>query len=166
MLRVMSKLFLNDIHNSIVFVPISAFTVAPVNTGPATAQGGEFVFQAKPLKFLEFTGNYTYLHAILDATNKQLPGRPRHLANAKLELSWKYGGVFTELQYIDKLPIDFSNTKFINHCALVNVGGTFKWKDHYFFNVIGRNVGNVQTVDSVGFPLPRAQVYLSFGYKS
>jgi hypothetical protein len=41
-----------------------------------------------------------------------------------------------------------------------------KWKDHYFVTLQGKNVGNVQTFDAVGFPLPRASVYLSFGYKT
>ncbi|MFO1464157.1 MAG: TonB-dependent receptor [bacterium] len=158
--------FRNQIDNSIVFVPISAFTIAPLNTGPATAQGLEATLKLTPLKFLEFTGNYTYLHAQLDGTGKQLPGRPRHLANAKLEFSWKYGSVFGSVQYIDKLPIDFTNTKFLSQRTLVDVGGTFKWKDRYFLTLQGKNVGNVQTFDSVGFPLPRASVYLSFGYKT
>ncbi|HCU23913.1 MAG TPA: hypothetical protein DF383_02760, partial [Deltaproteobacteria bacterium] len=157
--------FRNAIDNSIVFVPISAFTIAPVNTGPATSQGLEASLKIKPLHFLELSGNYTLLLAELNGSSKQLPGRPRHLANARLDLNWKYGGVFASLQYIDQLPIDFSNTKFISQSALVDVGGTFKWK-RYFLTVQGKNVGNVQTFDSVGFPLPRASVYFSFGYKT
>ncbi|HKY64356.1 MAG TPA: TonB-dependent receptor [bacterium] len=158
--------FRNAIDNSIVFVPISVFTIAPLNTGPATAQGLEASLALKPLSFLEITGNYTFLDAELNGSGNQLPGRPRHLANGRVEFSWKYGGFFAEVQYIDKLPIDFSNTRFIVGKALVDVGGTFKWKDHYFLTVQGKNVGNVQTLDSVGFPLPRASVYLSFGYKN
>lgn len=158
--------FRNDIDNSIVFVPISAFTIAPLNTGPATAQGLEASISLKPVHFLELTGNYTFLDATLNGSGNQLPGRPRHLANGRAEFSWKYGGVFAQVQYIDKLPIDFSNTRFIVGKTLVDVGGTLKWKDHYFVTVQGKNVGNVQTLDSVGFPLPRASVYLSFGYKN
>lgn len=158
--------FRNAIHNSIVFVPISAFTIAPVNTGPVTAQGLEASFNLKPVRFMELGGNYTFLSANLDGSGKQLPGRPRHLANGRVEFSWKYGSVFGQVQYIDRLPIDFANTVFISGAALVDVGGTFKWKDHYFVTLQGKNVGNVQTLDSVGFPLPRAQVYFSFGYKS
>ena len=158
--------FRNDIDNSIVFVPISVFTIAPLNTGPVTAQGLEASLTLKPLRFLELSGNYTFLDAKLNGSGNQLPGRPRHLANGRAEFSWKYGGVFAQLQYIDKLPIDFSNTRFIVGKALVDVGGTLKWKDHYFLTLQGKNVGNVQTLDSVGFPLPRASVYLSFGYKN
>jgi len=158
--------FLNVIDNSIVFVPISAFTIAPVNTGPATAQGLEASFGYYPLRWLELTGNYTYLNAVLDVSGNQLPGRPRHLANGRIEFNWKYGSLFSQVQYIDRLPINFANTLFLTQRAIVDVGGTFKWKDHDFVTLQGKNIGNVQTFDAVGFPLPRAQVYLSFGYKS
>ncbi len=158
--------FRNDIQNSIVFVPISAFTIAPLNTGPVTSQGLEASFALKPLRFLEITGNYTLLLAQLENSGKQLPGRPKHLANGRVEMTWKYGSIFGQVQYIDKLPINFANTVFITGAALVDVGGTVKWRDHYFFTLQGKNVGNVQTSDSLGFPLPRAQVYFSFGYKS
>ncbi len=164
--RIELSYFRNQIYNSIGFVPISAFTIAPVNTGPATAQGLEASFACYPARFVEITGNYTFLNAVLDANGNQLPGRARHLANARVEFNWKYATLFSQVQYIDRLPIDFANTKFLNQRALVDVGGTFKWKNRYFVTVQGKNVGNVQAFDAVGFPLPRAQVYFSFGIKT
>lgn len=158
--------FHNAIQDSIVFVPISAFTIAPVNTGPATAQGLEASLTLKPLHFWEITGNYTFLSAHLNGSGHQLPGRPSQLANGHMEFSWKYGSVFGEVQYQDQMPLDFTETKFVPGRAIFNVGGTFKWKSKYFVTLQGKNLGNVQTFDSVGFPLPRAQVYFSFGYKS
>jgi outer membrane cobalamin receptor len=158
--------FYNAIDNSIVFVPISAFTIAPLNTGPVTAQGLEASLTLKPVSFFELSGNYTLLIAKLNGTDTQLPGRPRHLANGVAQFSWKHGSFFGRVQYLDGLPIDFANTKFIRGRALVDVGGTVQWKNHYFITVEGKNVGNVQTLDSVGFPLPRAAVYATFGYKS
>lgn len=158
--------FRNAIENSIVFVPISAFTIAPLNTGPVTAQGMEASLQIKPHPWITLSGNYTLTLARLNNTDTQLPGRPRHLANGEFRLDWKYAAFFARVQYIDNLPLDFPNTKFIRARALVDVGATFKWKNNWFVTVEGKNVGNVQTLDSLGFPLPRAQVYASVGYKS
>lgn len=158
--------FRNLIDNSIVFVPISAFTIAPVNSGPVTAQGFEGTVKLYPVRFLELTGNYTFLDAVVDASGNQLPGRPRHMANGRIEFNWKYGSLFSQVQYIDRLFLDFSNTRFLSQRAIVDVGGTFKWKEKYFVTLQGKNIGNVQAFDSVGYPLPRAQVYFSFGYKS
>ena len=158
--------FRNAIDNSIVFVPISAFTIAPINTGPATSQGMEANIVFTPHDLITLTGNYTFVHAILAGTGKQLPGRPRHLANAKLALNLKSWTLYGRVNYLDHLPIDFSNTKFIQGRALVDVGVTYRWNTRFFVTLEGRNVGNVQTLDSVGFPLPRAQIYASLGYRS
>ncbi len=158
--------FRNAIDDSILFVPISAYTLAPVNTGAVTAQGLEFSATVKPIKQLELSGNYTFLNAKFNGSDKQLPGRSRHLANGKIEWKKTQGSLFAKLQYIDHLPIDFPNTKTIRKRALVDIGGTIKLKEHYFLSAEVKNLGNVQTLDSVGFPLPRASVYLSFGYKS
>jgi len=158
--------FRNAIDNSIIFVPISAFTIAPLNTGPVTSQGVEATISLRPVKFMTLTGNYTYLNARFNISNNQLPGRPRHLGNAQVQFDFKRFSIFGRLQYIDKLPIDFANTKFIRQRALVDVGATYHLKNQFFVTLEGKNVGNVQAFDSVGFPLPRAQIYASFGYKS
>lgn len=158
--------FRNDIENSIVFVPISAFTIAPINTGPATSQGLEANLILRPHSLVTLSGNYTFNRARLDGSGNQLPGRPRHLANAKLALNLKSWTLYSRLNYLDQLPIDFTNTKFIQGRAIVDVGATYRWKQRFFVTLEGRNVGNVQTLDSVGFPLPRAQIYASFGYRS
>ncbi len=158
--------FRNAIKNSIVFVPISAFTIAPINTGPATSQGVEASLILKPHAMVTLTGNYTFVHATLNGSGNQLPGRPRHLANGQLDLNLKSWTLFGRVNYLDQLPIDFSNTKFIGARALVDVGATYRWQQRFFVTLEGRNVGNVQTIDSLGFPLPRAQIYASFGYRS
>jgi outer membrane cobalamin receptor len=158
--------FRNDIDNSIVFVPISAFTIEPLNTGPATSQGVEVSMQMNPWEFLQIDGNYTFLSAHFDGTDKQLPGRPQHLANAGLRLKFQPFTFFTRMQFASALPIDFANTRFITARTVVDVGGTYQWRNNFFVTLEGKNVGNVQYQDAVGFPLPRAQIYASIGYKS
>lgn len=158
--------FRNDIDNSIVFVPISAFTIEPLNTGPATAQGMEASLQLEPWEFLEIDGNYTFVSAHFNGTGRQLPGRPRHLANAGVRLKFDPFILFARMQFTSNLPIDFANTRFIPARTIVDVGGTYQWHNHFYVTLEGKNVGNVQTQDSLGFPLPRAQIYASLGYKS
>lgn len=158
--------FRNDIDNSIIFVPVSVFTIAPLNTEAVLAQGLEFSLLLKPLDFLEISGNYTFLNAEFKGTNRQLPGRPRHLANAQIRLYNDLGSVFTRMQYIDALAIDFPNTRWIRSRALVDVGASVYFKKNYFFSLEAKNIGNVQTSDSVGFPLPKLSVFATLGYKS
>jgi outer membrane receptor protein involved in Fe transport len=158
--------FRNQIDNSIIFVPISVFTIAPENTGPVTSQGLEASMILQPVSFMTLTGNYTFLDAVLNQSGNQLPGRPRHLANGEVQFNFKGWSIFGRIQYIDQLPIDFANTRFIRQRAIVDVGATYNFLKKFYVTVEGKNIGNVQTFDSVGFPLPRAQVYGSFGYKS
>ena len=43
----------------------------------------------------------------------------------------KYKPQHARLQYIDRLPVDFPNTKTIRRRALVDVGGTLKLNERY-----------------------------------
>ena len=158
--------FHNNIDNSIVFVPISAFTVEPLNTGPATTQGLEVSMQMNPWDFLQLDGNYTFLSAHFNQTHKQLPNRPQSLANAGIQLKFQPFILFARMQFTSDLPIDFTNTRFIKARTIVDVGATYQWRNKFYVTLEGKNVGNVQTQDALGFPLPRAQIYASFGYKS
>lgn len=158
--------FRQEIEDSIVFVPISAFTIAPVNTGRATTQGVEVAVYWQPTLWFNLRGNYTFIDAKLQATNNPLPGRPRHLANAKVEFKNDFFTFFSRVNFTHDLPIGFDGIRFIKQKLIFDAGVIFKIKKHYFLTLEGKNLGNVQTLDSVGFPLPRAQFYASFGYKA
>jgi len=157
--------FLNRIDNSIIFVPISAFTIAPVNTRRVNAQGFEFSTVLTPWRHLDVEGNYTFLSARLENSGNQLPGRPRHMANLKLTLKNSWGSLYGLFQYVDDLPIDFQNTTFIKRQAQIDLGLSFKVKKHYYFAADFKNVTNIQPLDSRGFPLPRFSALRSFGVR-
>ncbi len=157
--------FLNRIDNSIIFVPISAFTIAPVNTNRVSAQGAEVAFTFTPWEHLDITGNYTYLHAILAGTGQQLPGRPRQKANLTLTLKNKWGSLYGTLQFIDDLPINFQGTTFLKKRAQVNVGANLDFLEYWHFAIEVRDVNNIQMLDTVGFPLPRLSAFASLGVR-
>jgi len=157
--------FLNEIQNSIIFVPISAFTIAPVNTNQVRAQGAELAFTLEPWEHLNLTGNYTYLHAVLSGTGQQLPGRPKQKANVTLTLKNKWGALYSTLQFIDDLPINFQGTTFLKKRAQLNVGGSLDFLDYWHFALEVRDVNNIQMLDTVGFPLPRLSVFASLGVR-
>ncbi|MFO1518197.1 MAG: TonB-dependent receptor [bacterium] len=157
--------FLNRIDNSIIFVPISAFTIAPLNTRRVNAQGIEVSTSLSPWSHLDIDGNYTLLLAHLVGTSDQLPGRPRHKANLKLTLKNNWGSVWASLQYIDRLPIDFANTTFIKSRAQVDIGGSLRLFKNYYFALEVKDVTNTQILDARGFPLPRLSVLGSLGVR-
>ncbi len=157
--------FLNEINNSIIFVPISAFTIAPVNTNEVRAQGAELAFTFTPWEHLDITGNYTYLHATLQSTGQQLPGRPKQKANVTLTLKNKWGSIYGTLQFIDDLPINFSGTTFLKKRAQVNVGGSLNFLEYWHFAIEVKDINNIQMLDAVGFPLPRLSAFASLGVR-
>ncbi len=157
--------FYNHIENSIIYVPISAFTIAPVNTNQVNAQGAEIALTYTPWEHLDLTGNYTYLHAALSSTGQQLPGRPKQKANVTLTLKNKWGSVYATLQYIDDLPINFAGTTFLKQRAQINVGGTLDFLQYWHFALEVKDVNNIQMLDTVGFPLPRLSAFASLGVR-
>ncbi len=159
--------FVHDIQNSILFVPISAFTIAPVNTNDVLAHGLEAEVIAKPWQWMELRGSYTWLHSEFSGSNNQLPGRPKHKINMGIELKHPYGKVFVNGEYLDRLPIDFANTTFIDHRFLLDAGATFEFrkKKNCFLTLQGKNLTNVSTLDARGFPLPGISFFVTLGYK-
>jgi vitamin B12 transporter len=157
--------FLNRIDNSIIFVPISAFTIAPINTRRANTQGVEVSTSITPWSHLEIDGNYTLLLSHLVDSGNQLPGRPKHKANLKVTLKNSWGSVYSTLQFIDDLPIDFQNTTFLKRRTQLDVGVTLKFLKHYYLAMEVKDVTNIQMLDARGFPLPRLSAFGSFGVR-
>lgn len=158
--------FRNDIQDSIVFVPVSAFTIAPVNTRGALNQGIEAKVEYQPKDFLELSANYTFLHATLDQSGNFLPGRAKHQANAKIKFIHDRATLFSHFSYVHDLPIDFANTTFIRNKFYWDLGATLKLAKIFFIQATVKNILNQQSLDKRGYPLPGRSAYLSFGYRS
>ena len=168
--------FKNDIKNQILWVPISATTIQPINTYDATAYGIETSASLTPLKFLSLDANYTWLVARFKSNNLQLPGRPHHKINARYDLrhnfSKKIGGnIFSEVQYVSALPINTQNTVFIAGRTAFDVGASARFSPRppmggsYTLTFTAKDITNVQIYDARGFPLPRRSFFITLGVK-
>jgi iron complex outermembrane receptor protein len=102
--------FDNDIDDSIVFVLISPFTVAPVNTGPARSRGVEVSASAGLLRWLVVSVNYTHLDAHYKDTGAPLPGRSPNELSGRLQLGPPSGlfKLFGDALYTDVIPVSES----------------------------------------------------------
>lgn len=166
--------FQHRIRNSILFVPISATTIQPINTFAARAEGIEVVGEATPAKFARLSANYTWLRSYFTSTGLQLPGRPVHMANLRGEVfrqfSTRWGGkCFVDTQWVSRLPVNTANTAFLAARTTLDVGLTATFtttrKTKYFGTVEAKDVTNVQIYDARGFPLPRRAFYVTIGAK-
>jgi outer membrane receptor protein involved in Fe transport len=114
--------FRNDIDDSIVFVLINPFTVAPVNTGAATSQGVEAGLGFGLTPWLRFSGNYTFLDATLDATGTPLPGRARNELGGRAQLGPPSGvaKLVFEAIWTDQIPTTFTGLTKISGRTVLN----------------------------------------------
>lgn len=164
--------FEQRIRNSILFVPISATTIAPLNTARATTRGIEASTTLRAGELARLRASYTWLRARFNGNGAQLPGRPVHNLHlrgelrAKLAARWS-GMLFADFDYISALPLNVSNTVSTAARGSVDLGTRIKFltssKSSYFGNLEMQNIGNVQIYDTRGFPLPRRAMYLGIG---
>jgi len=166
--------FRNWIDESILWLPLSFFTIAPVNTGPVDAWGVEMDTEYRPWKPLFLTANYTFLDAISEETGKQLEGRPRHTVNFKVSLQDRRGEIYTEMQYLSAIPVRATSTGaiFVNERAVLDVGVTANlatlpyisraaWLEKLTLSLEVKNVNDASVYDSLNFPLPGRMFFVT-----
>jgi len=162
--------FKNWIDNLIVFVPISATTIMPVNTFKVNMYGLETELTFKPIKYVSGWINYTYLSAHYASNNNQLPGRPKHEFNTYLELNHELtkslsGSLFGRFNYKYDVPINAANSVFLAARSKLDLGINLRFAKYYYLIFEAKNITNVQIYDSRGFPLPRRSFFATLGAK-
>ncbi len=167
--------FWNNIKNQIIWVPVSATTVEPVNTFDAISKGVEVSAKATPVEPVQISGSYTWNDAKYKSSQQRLPGRPEHTANGKLSLSQKLGeafsgGVYSSIQWTSSIPVNAQNTVFLAGRSNIDAGVSVRYAPqrstigYYTLNVDAKDITNVQIYDARGFPLPRRSFFVSLGY--
>ena len=159
--------FRQDIDDSIVWVLINPFTVAPVNTGAATAQGAELALAASPAPWLRLRANYTYLDATLDGSNAPLPGRTQNEVSARAELGPASGiaRLVFESIYTGRIPTTFTGGTEISGRVVLNASlssnlarfaSLRKWLPlaDMVVSVGGTNLTDASVRDATFFPQP------------
>ncbi len=155
--------FQNRIENQIIFVPISATTIEPVNTNKAITNGIEVGLNIDPIKQLHLEANYTWMDSKFAGGRLRLPGRPEHKLNIGVRGTIKPVILFGTLQYIGSFPSNTSNTVWISDHTAIDLGATVKFSKYFFATAEVKDVTNVQIYDARGFPLPRRSYWVTLG---
>ncbi len=157
--------FHKDVRDTILWLPVSPFTIQPVNTGNVDMWGAEADWEARPWNFLSLMLNYLYLDAEVEETGEQMPGRPRHTVNARGSLEGLYGDVYAELQYTSDIPVTANGDVILGWRTVVDLGARLNllalpplhgWRTFESLSVglDVKNVGDVSVKDVRGLPLP------------
>jgi len=157
--------FHNDVKQTILWLPVSPFTIQPVNIGKVDIWGAEVDCESRPWDFLSLMVNYLYLNAEAEETGKQMPGRPEHTVNARGSFEGLYGDLYAELQYMSAIPVTAGGEVILGWRTVVNLGGRLnllalppfeRWKclESLSLGLDVNNVGDVSVKDVRGLPLP------------
>ncbi len=157
--------FQNRIDNQILFVPISALTIQPVNTSRVFTQGVELSGSFDPVKYFHLTANYSWLDATFKSTGLRLPGRPENKANAYAEVRVDPVTIFGRVQYVGRFPANVANTVIIAAHTAVDAGMTCKISKYFYATFEAKDINDVQIYDARAFPLPRRSYWATLGAK-
>ncbi|RMD96241.1 MAG: TonB-dependent receptor [Deltaproteobacteria bacterium] len=166
-IRLEGALFHREIAESIVFLPISAFTFRPENTGPADLDGVEGTITLS-LPPLSLASSYTWLRAIGQETGEQLPGRARHTFHATLALENRVGRIFGEVEGSGAVPLSATGTITLSRHVAFDAGATLELTEllslrgpDVSLTLEGRNLGNASLRDLRDAPLPGRSFFLT-----
>ncbi len=159
-------LFQQSIDDSIVWVTISPYTIAPINTGPARVRGLELSAALRVGRFLYVSGSHTEINARSVETGRRLVGRAESESHLRIEIAdrqgWKLVG---ELQRTGSIPVSTSGNRVIaarsvwslraalDLYALPPLAGRAFGSSLWTFVAVD-NVGDVAVRDALFFPQP------------
>ncbi|MFC1890557.1 TonB-dependent receptor plug domain-containing protein [Thermodesulfobacteriota bacterium] len=156
--------FRRDVENMIYWLP-GTYAVIPENTGPADLEGVEVAVEFQPFWLLNIAANYTFLRAIRDDNGEQLAGNPVHTVNGSLSLVHRTGEICIDTRYFDRIPLDNNGLQWVEErvqtdfsvkvdlTELMNWGAIKRLRRAVLAFQI-KNIGDVHSLDTIGFTLP------------
>jgi len=176
--------FNNTIDDLIVLVQNSQNIVQPQNVTQAHVTGQEMVLRGRFAGHLGLIANYTHENArdvgdVPFLHGKQLPGRPADEAYARLELDWSRtnplpvrgtaslwpGRVFFDVNLIADNFLDQANVRHVAERTIFGVGAEVALPlPGVRLALEAKNVGDDQTRDVLGFPLPGRALFVTLSY--
>ncbi|QEN08687.1 TonB-dependent receptor [Oceanispirochaeta crateris] len=167
--------FQSHTENLIQWSPTAGGTWRPGNIGMVLSQGLEntlswlIPLQQKSLSFIELKGNYTWMTVrdqTADSINKgnQLPYRPLHAADGSISFLRKNSSLTGSIHTMGYRFTNAANTKYLD--SLLTFDAVFKTslEKGFTFTAGVLNLGNLQYVDKLGYPVPGREWTITGGY--
>lgn len=172
--RFVASFFRREIDDSIVWVQINPTTIAPVNTGEATAQGFELSLAFRVTEWLRVSANHTELDSERDATGERLPGQPERESFVRVQLGppeqWKLVG---EWQRTGSLLVSEGGGRYLPERTVWNARIAYdlaspgwlpvsRWLSELWVYVEGNNLSDEAVRDTLAFPQPGRNLSAGF----
>jgi len=153
--------FASDIENSIIFAPVSAYTIRAENTGRARVRGIEASASATVTKRLSLAGSYTLTDAHYADSRIPLTGRPKYKATLGANLAAGRSRITLDLLRESSLPADLFGNITVAGKTLLAASFSYKLSNRIDLVLKGENLLNENARDSRDLPLPGRAFYLT-----
>ena len=171
-IRFEGGVFLQQIEDSILWVPVSPTTIQPYNTGPARVRGYELALGFSVTRFFNVTANHTGLDAESETTGNALPGRTNNETVVRVRVGeprrWK---VIAEMHRTGPIPVSPSGAIRLparivwSGSVAVNLAELLpgRWRppvDELWLYGTLNNISDIAVRDALFFPQPGRAGYL------
>jgi outer membrane receptor protein involved in Fe transport len=153
--------FYSDYRDSIIWAPVSAYTVEAINSGPAEVLGVEALADVELAPALWWRTAGSWLPLAEYDSGVSLTGRSEYHANSRLEYSARFWRSALSLDCTGEIPADLFGSLVIEPRALVGL----ELAHSLSHGEVGLTINNVldeQARDSWNYPLPGREVYLTW----
>ncbi|MBN2082249.1 TonB-dependent receptor [bacterium] len=153
--------FYSDYRDSIVWAPVSAYTVAAINTGPASVAGAEALLDVELAEAVWWRTAGTWLPRAEYDSGVPLTGRSEYHANSRLEYTgapWR--GAFS-LDYTGEIPADLFGSLVIEPRTLYGLELAREF-DNFSIALSISNLFDTQARDAWNYPLPGREVLITW----
>jgi len=153
--------FYSDYRDSIIWAPVSAYTVEAINSGPAEVLGVEALADVQLAPALWWRTAGSWLPRAEYDSGVPLTGRSEYHANSRLEYSDKHWRTALSLDCTGEIPADLFGSLVIEPRALVGLE-LARGLNSGELGLTINNVFDEQARDSWNYPLPGREIYLTW----
>jgi len=153
--------FYSDYRDSIVWAPVSAYTIAAINTGPATVAGAEALLDLQLAEAVWWRTAGTWLPLAEYDSGVPLTGRSEYHVNSRLEYTGAPWRGAVSLDYTGEIPADLFGSLVIEPRALCGLELAREF-DNSSIALSISNLFDTQARDAWNYPLPGREVFITW----
>jgi outer membrane cobalamin receptor len=175
-LEISTVYFQSYTDNLIQWLPTAGGTWRPSNIGRAEGFGLEnslswlIPLKEEDLLFLELSGSYSWMNMIEKTVNSvnlgnQLPYRPLHSASSSCSISKNSHSLTLSGRYMGQRFTNMANTKDLDPVLTFDAVLKLVFDSGFYSSFSLLNMGDIQYIDKLGYPIPGREWSLKGGYR-
>ena len=175
-LEISTVYFQSYTENLIQWLPTAGGTWRPSNIGRAEGSGLEnslswlIPLKEEELIFIELSGSYSWMN-IIEKTEEsvnlgnQLPYRPVHSASGSLSITKDSHSLTVNGRFMGQRYTNMANTKDLDSVLTFDTVLKLVFESGFYSSFSLLNMGDIQYIDKLGYPIPGRELSLKGGFR-